>query len=134
MSDDSVESPGRSLSLVLSAGCLPCAEAGAPQAAYEPEWTPGSPCGMNVKVSDSFEVITQIFRLQQAQEWQATLQYQFIWTHWILPYPSKQSFWSWSTVASGRDQQCKLQTWASVHPWVLSYYQEHPPAHDGLAT
>ncbi|OJD22346.1 hypothetical protein ACJ73_06306 [Blastomyces percursus] len=81
----------------------------------------------------SFEVITQIFGLQQAREWRATLQYRFIRTHWILPYPSKQSFWSRSTAASGRDQQRKLQTWASVHPWVLSYYREHPPAHDGLA-
>ncbi|KAL2848876.1 hypothetical protein BJY01DRAFT_246100 [Aspergillus pseudoustus] len=55
-------------------------------------------------------------------------EYRFLRTHWVLPYPSKQRFWSRTTGIPGRDgqRQNKLQVWASVHPWVMKYYQEHP--------
>lgn len=76
-----------------------------------------------------FEVITQIFGLQQAREWRATLQYRFIRTNWIIPYPSKSAFWSRTTGVRGQVGQIqnKLQTWASEHPWVSQYYRDHPP-------
>jgi hypothetical protein len=65
-----------------------------------------------------FAMIAQVYGLQQAREWRTTVKHTFIRTHWILPYPSASLFWSRGQ--RGR----KLQTWASVHPQLLQYYQQ----------
>lgn len=72
-----------------------------------------------------FEVITQVFGLGQARAWRATLQYRFVRTHWVLPYPNNQRFWSRGTGLHGTGRR-RLLTWVSVHPDVERYHREDP--------
>jgi hypothetical protein len=69
-----------------------------------------------------FGIIAQVYGLQQAREWRTIVKHTFVRTHWILPYPSATLFWS---RGGGR----KLQTWASVNPQLLQYYQQRQPSH-----
>lgn len=72
-----------------------------------------------------FGIIAQIHGMQQAREWRQRLKQTFIRTHWVLPYPSSQSFWS-------RGPHKRLQTWVSVHPGLTQYYQDRQPPHSGV--
>lgn len=71
-----------------------------------------------------FGIIAQVYGMQQAREWRTIVKQTWIRTHWILPYPNTALFWS---RGGGR----KLQTWASIHPELEQYYQEHQPGHGG---
>lgn len=68
----------------------------------------------------AFDVVTQVFGLQQAWEWRTHLKSTFIRTHWILPYPSSTLFWP-------RGSNKRLQTWATVHPLLVKYFKDHQP-------
>ncbi|KAJ9292425.1 hypothetical protein DTO271G3_8792 [Paecilomyces variotii] len=68
----------------------------------------------------SCTIITEIYRLRQARDWQATLKYRFIRTHLVLPYPNGRAFWPLTT---SKDPIKKLRTWMSWHNGLFSYYR-----------
>lgn len=72
-----------------------------------------------------FGVIAQLHGLRQAREWRVRVKQTWIRTHWILPYPSPQTFWS-------RGPHQRLQTWVSVHRGLVPYYRDRTPTHSGV--
>lgn len=75
-----------------------------------------------------FGVIAQTHGVQQARAWRLRLKETWIRTHWVLPYPSDETFWS----AGTKQYHGKLRAWASVHPEVVRYYRQSQPT--GLIT
>lgn len=63
----------------------------------------------------SYGWIAQMHGIHQARQWRVRLKQTWLRTHWILPYPGKQCFWS-----TGPGD--KHYIWATHHPGVTRYY------------
>ena len=63
-----------------------------------------------------FGMIAQIHGMRQARAWRRLVKDTWIRTHWILPYPNNETFWS-------RTRDGRLQTWSSVQPGVMAFYR-----------
>lgn len=63
-----------------------------------------------------YGIIAQTHGMRQARAWRQLVKDTWIRTHWILPYPSNEAFWS-------RTRDGKLQTWSSIHLGVMAFYQ-----------
>lgn len=63
-----------------------------------------------------YGIIAQTHGMRQARAWRQLVKDTWIRTHWILPYPGNEAFWS-------RTRDGKLQTWSSIHLGVMAFYQ-----------
>ncbi|KMU73018.1 hypothetical protein CISG_09726 [Coccidioides immitis RMSCC 3703] len=60
------------------------------------------------------------FRIKQACKWWTIVKQTFIYSHWILLYPSTAVFWT-------HGKEGKLQSWASTHSGLVNYFQQYQP-------